>query len=44
VRLATGRDYGDVSPIRGMIHGGAEHTLRVAVTVMPMPTGEAAGS
>lgn len=35
VRLATGRDYGDVSPMRGVIHGGANHTLRVAVTVAP---------
>ena len=36
VRLATGRDYSDVSPIRGVIHGGANHTLRVAVTVSPV--------
>ena len=36
VRLATGRDYTDVSPIRGVIHGGANHTLRVAVTVSPV--------
>jgi len=36
VTLATGRDYSDVSPIRGVIHGGASHTLRVAVTVMPL--------
>lgn len=35
VRLATGRDYGDVSPLRGVIHGGAQHTLSVAVTVTP---------
>lgn len=36
VRLATGRDYSDVSPIRGVIHGGANHTLRVGVTVSPL--------
>ena len=36
VRLATGRDYSDVSPMRGVIHGGANHTLRVAVTVSPL--------
>ena len=36
VRLATGRDYSDVSPIRGVIHGGAHHTLSVAVTVAPI--------
>jgi len=36
VTLATGRDYSDVSPLRGVIHGGAHHTLRVAVTVEPL--------
>jgi transglutaminase-like putative cysteine protease len=36
VHLAQGRDYADVSPIRGVIHGGADHTLDVAVTVMPI--------
>lgn len=35
VTLAIGRDYGDVSPLRGVIHGGAHHTLEVAVTVQP---------
>ena len=35
VVLATGRDYSDVSPIRGVIHGGANHLLHVAVTVTP---------
>lgn len=38
VVLATGRDYGDVSPVRGVIRGGADHTLEVRVTVTPMPT------
>jgi transglutaminase-like putative cysteine protease len=33
VVLATGRDYSDVSPIRGVIHGGANHQLHVGVTV-----------
>lgn len=36
VTLATGRDFGDVSPIRGVIHGGASHTLSVGVTVEPV--------
>ncbi|MEO8249271.1 MAG: transglutaminase family protein [Burkholderiales bacterium] len=36
VTLAIGRDYSDVTPIRGVIHGGAEHTLDVAVTVEPV--------
>ncbi len=40
VRLATGRDYSDVSPIRGVIHGGANHTLRVGVTVSPVEAAE----
>ncbi|MBN9411245.1 MAG: transglutaminase family protein [Burkholderiales bacterium] len=35
VTLAVGRDYSDVSPIRGVIHGGAHHTLHVGVTVQP---------
>jgi transglutaminase-like putative cysteine protease len=33
VTVATGRDFGDVSPLRGVIHGGASHTLTVGVTV-----------
>lgn len=32
VRLAQGRDFGDVSPVRGVIRGGGEHTLKIAVT------------
>ncbi len=36
VHLAFGRDYGDISPIRGVIHGGADHILDVAVTVRPI--------
>lgn len=35
VTVATGRDYSDISPIRGVIYGGADHTLDVAVTVTP---------
>lgn len=37
VTLATGRDFADVSPLRGVIHGGAHHDLHVAVTVLPLP-------
>ncbi len=33
VTVAIGRDYSDVSPVRGVIHGGTDHTLTVAVTV-----------
>ena len=36
VTVATGRDFGDVSPLRGVIHGGASHTLHVGVTVAPV--------
>jgi transglutaminase-like putative cysteine protease len=36
VTVATGRDFGDVSPLRGVIHGGASHILTVAVTVTPV--------
>ena len=39
VTLATGRDFLDVSPLRGVIRGGAQHALRVAVTVMPLNPG-----
>jgi transglutaminase-like putative cysteine protease len=33
VRLACGRDYGDVAPLRGVVQGGGEHELRVAVEI-----------
>ena len=36
VLLAWGRDFSDVSPMRGVIHGGASHTLTVGVTVEPV--------
>ena len=39
VTLAVGRDFSDVSPMRGVIHGGASHSLEVAVTVEPFGTG-----
>jgi transglutaminase-like putative cysteine protease len=32
VRVAVGRDFGDVTPLRGVIRGGGRHTLTVAVT------------
>jgi transglutaminase-like putative cysteine protease len=31
IRLAVGRDYGDVTPLRGVIRGGGAHTLTVGV-------------
>jgi transglutaminase-like putative cysteine protease len=33
VRVAVGRDYGDVAPLRGVIRGGGRHVLGVGVTV-----------
>jgi transglutaminase-like putative cysteine protease len=36
ITLAWGRDYGDVSPVYGVLLGGAEHTVDVAVDVMPL--------
>jgi transglutaminase-like putative cysteine protease len=36
VRLAVGRDFTDVSPLRGVLQGGGAHTLEVAVTVAPL--------
>ncbi len=32
VRVAHGRDFGDVTPLRGIIRGGGQHTLVVRVT------------
>jgi transglutaminase-like putative cysteine protease len=32
--LAWGRDFDDVSPIRGVMLGGGEHSLRVSVDVV----------
>jgi transglutaminase-like putative cysteine protease len=39
VTLAWGRDFGDVSPLRGMIVGGGQHKLSVDVRVQPLETG-----
>lgn len=36
VTLAWGRDYGDVTPLRGVLLGGAEHQLFVGVSVVPI--------
>jgi len=40
VALAWGRDFGDVSPLRGVILGGGSHRLTVRVVVRRI--GEAA--
>ena len=36
VTLAWGRDYGDVSPLHGLILGGGSHLLKVAVDMEPL--------
>ncbi|WP_053116782.1 transglutaminase family protein [Pseudomonas sp. P1.31] len=36
ITLAWGRDFSDVSPLRGVILGGGNHDPEVRVTVMPM--------
>ena len=35
IAVAWGRDFGDVSPLRGVILGGADHKLAVTVRVEP---------
>lgn len=37
VTLAYGRDFSDVSPIRGVIYGSARQSLSVAVSVQALP-------
>ena len=41
--LAWGRDFGDVSPLRGVILGGGSHDPEVSVTVMPLEEALARG-
>ena len=36
IAIAMGRDFGDVSPLRGVILGGGSHDLSVSVTVEPL--------
>ena len=36
ITAAWGRDYSDVSPVRGVLLGSGEHTLSVAVDVLPL--------
>jgi transglutaminase-like putative cysteine protease len=35
VTLSWGRDYGDVSPVRGIILGGRDHKVAVGVDMEP---------
>ena len=43
ITVAWGRDFDDVSPIRGVIAGGGKHVLSVAVDVMPVSVVEKSG-
>jgi transglutaminase-like putative cysteine protease len=36
ITLAWGRDYGDVSPVNGVMVGGGDHEVKVAVDVRPI--------
>lgn len=36
VLLAVGRDFSDISPLRGMILGGGQHSLKVGVDLEPL--------
>ena len=36
VTVAWGRDYDDVIPLRGVLLGGGDHELEIAVTVVPV--------
>lgn len=36
ITVAWGRDFSDVSPLRGVILGGGQHSLRVGVSVHPL--------
>jgi transglutaminase-like putative cysteine protease len=46
VRVAVGRDFGDVTPPRGVIRGGGRHTLTVGVSTRRLPgtAGSASGN
>lgn len=37
VVLAWGRDYADISPIRGVLLGGGQHVMMVSVDMEPVP-------
>ncbi len=39
VVIGYGRDYSDVAPLRGVIQGGGEHKIKVAVDVEQVPAG-----
>ena len=36
ITVACGRDFGDVSPVAGILTGGGRHSVKVAVDVEPV--------
>jgi transglutaminase-like putative cysteine protease len=44
ITVGWGRDYSDVSPVRGIIMGSGEHSMDVAVDVIPMPESSSFGT
>jgi transglutaminase-like putative cysteine protease len=43
ILLAWGRDYDDVSPVKGVVLGGGQHTVHVGVQVEKSPEHESVG-
>ena len=43
ITVAWGRDFNDVSPLKGVMMGGGAHTVSVGVTVSPVPADAALG-
>jgi transglutaminase-like putative cysteine protease len=39
IAFAYGREYGDISPISGVLLGGGQHAVEVAVDVVPLAVG-----
>lgn len=40
IRLAVGRDFGDVSPLKGLLLGGGTQAVQVSVDVVPLIEGD----
>ncbi len=40
VTTAVGRDYSDISPVRGVVLGGGPHRVNVAVELLPLPSSQ----
>jgi transglutaminase-like putative cysteine protease len=42
ITIGWGRDFSDITPLRGVINGGGVQTLEVKVTVEPLENAEMA--